>query len=309
MGRPVAALDRPRSTSPVRIGIVADTHLTRDERGTWKVLHRTERRLETAVRDLNAHGVTHVQFLGDLTHDGTRRSLGRFDAIVEELDAPFGVVPGNHDVPDDDDPDGLAFPAFVERFAPDGYPSATPVGDVTLVGLNSATLPDRSLRNSWRGAVSARQLERLDDLLARVPNPIVCVHHNLGPLPEHSPGTPWSWFAAANASDLVEILNDRDVLLAFSGHHHVPARVERGSTTEILAPATCSYPQAYLLLDVDERGTRVTIHPLATDDGLEEAIASARTDDPLGPTVLSIVDGRLADDALTRRSGDARPPE
>ena len=82
---------------------------------------------------------------------------------------------------------------FERRYAPGELPFVVRFGGVDLVRLNSETLPDGSLAETWEGAVSADQFEWLDEVLLELPNPVVCVHHNLAPLPEMAEfeGYPW----------------------------------------------------------------------------------------------------------------------
>jgi 3',5'-cyclic AMP phosphodiesterase CpdA len=268
--------------------------LTSRKDGTWKVLHETENRFQDAIEDINARGVSYVQFLGDLTSGGRREELQQFAAGLEGLDPPFGVIPGNHDVPKDGDgSDVPSVSRFEARFTSAGFPTVTPVGGLTLVGLNTAALPDGSLRSSWAGAVSDAQLARLGSVLASAEAPIVFTHHNLGPLPEHPTGPPWTWFPMKDASAVRAVLQRHDVKLAVSGHHHLFDRVSRQGITELYAPATCSFPQSYLLVEITPSGTEISLVPLATRAELEEAFWHASTGDSLGRSVLSMVETRL----------------
>jgi len=209
------------------------------------------------------------------------------------LETPFGVIPGNHDVPKTDDEPEVPFEWFESEYTSDGYPTVTEVNGLSIIGLDSATLSDPSLRGTWAGEVSEDQLSTLEESLRQSETPLVFVHHNLGPLREHPPSEPWSWFQVSNAERVVNILNQHEVPLALSGHHHLPALTNRGAVTELLAPATCSFPQAYLMLTIGPEGTTATLVPLAEKAGMEEAYSLARNDHPLGSSVLSMVETRI----------------
>jgi len=278
-GALMARLARPTAETPTRLAVVSDVHLSVNEHGTRKVFHRTEERLRTAVEDANALGVDGVLLGGDLTKDGERADFERFDEVLAGLEPPFVAIPGNHDVPkafDDHPVPGLD--RFAERYTPGELPFVTRFGGVDLVCLDSETMPDGSLAETWEGRVSAAQLEWLRDTLPDVPNPVVCVHHNLSRLPEVAAfeGYPWEWYPILNAEELVEGLSAHDVPLVLSGHHHLPATSFTRGVREIVAPATCSFPQAYLLVDVDSEGTTVWLVPLADRDGIREAYTYAR---------------------------------
>jgi predicted phosphodiesterase len=256
--------------------------------------------LRTALRDIHTRDVSYVQFLGDLTSGGGRDEFQQFAAELETLEAPYGIIPGNHDVPKDGDgTDVPSISQFAARFTEDGFPTRSSVGELTLIGLNTAALPDGSLRNSWAGAVSAEQLDRLDSALAASETPLVFTHHNLGPLPEHPASPPWTRFPMNNDSDVRSILERHDVRLSVSGHHHIFDHVVRGGISEIYAPPTCSFPQSYLLIDVTPSGTELSLVPIADRDELKEAFWHASKGEPLGQGILSMVESRL--DHLSHR--------
>lgn len=291
----LATSPRPRAT-PVRLGLIADPHLATEARGTWKVYHRSEPYLRRAVETLLDSDVDRVVVLGDLTKDGEPRNFDRFDEILADLSVPLECIPGNHDVPKAfDDHETLSAAALRRRHAPEGFPRTARVGGVTLVFLDSTGLAAGSLADTWGGAVSARQIEQLADVLADAPNPIVCAHHNLFALPEHD-GAPWDNFPLRNGPELHGILAEHDVALFLSGHHHVPATQRTGGVREVIVPPLCSYPHAVGIVDVDPLGTRVELCPVATPSETADGYALATGDDPLGARIAEMAATRL--DAL-----------
>jgi 3',5'-cyclic AMP phosphodiesterase CpdA len=294
-GVPLSRHPRPRTEDEIRLAFVSDIHLTRSREGTWKVLHRTEERYRLALEDINQRDVKFVQFMGDLTHGGSPEHFAAFDRIRESLQCPSTVIPGNHDVPKESRAgDRYSFEEFTDRFQISEFPTSETVDDITLVGLNTAYAEDGSLDDHWGGRVGDAQIDRLESLLESSTNPIVCLHHNLGPLPEHPSESPWTWFPAEDGDRLVEILANRSVPLAISGHHHVPTTVQRGDVTELICPSVCSFPQSYLLLTIGPNGTTVSLIPLAGREGIEEAYWAAKRGDTVGRGVLEIAVARLA---------------
>jgi len=313
-GPVVATLPRPRLSKPVTLAVVADAHLAVAETGTWKVLHRTESRLETALA-LAAGGVDGTEadavvFVGDQTHDGLAAEFDRFADLVAALDRTWTAIPGNHDVRKDfDDHDGLAKGAVDSRFRGDAtpaervartdtaspYPSVLDVGGLRVICLNTAAPADRDQGATWGGAVGPAQRARLQALLAAAPErpTVVVAHHNLGPLPEHEAAAPWDRFPMDDAAAVRDILAAANVPLAVTGHHHVPAARTHGDVTELLAPAVCSFPQAMLALHVGPDGTAVQLLPLADDSGVSEAYWHAATGKTLGQGILDMTTSRL----------------
>ena len=293
----LARLDRPRAPERVRLAVVADPHLAVDGTGTWKVAHRSRELFERAVARTDAADVDAAVLAGDLTGDGRPEAFGAVDEVLADLETPWVAVPGNHDVPKSFDPHGSPpTEAFEQRYAPEGgFPFVREVGPVTLVGVNSASAPDGSLRGTWAGRVGERDRAWLAETLPGVETPVFLTHHNLAALTEN-PGGKWAAFQLQDADAVRHLLAEQAVPLALTGHHHVPAVVEHGPTTELLAPAVCSYPQAMAFVDIGPEGTAVWLVPLAERAEVREARRLARTGKPLGVGIAGIVDDRL--DAL-----------
>ncbi|WP_075937361.1 metallophosphoesterase family protein [Halosegnis longus] len=302
-GPVVADLARPRLAEPVTLAVIADPHLAVEGRGTWKLRHRSEPRLRTAIETANEADA--VVFAGDLTNDGHPAEFDRVDELLADLSVPWTAIPGNHDVAKSFD--GHETPPvtdFARRYRGDAtrpdaaaYPLVLRVGGLRVVCLNTAAPGDVSTRDTWGGAVGPAQRSRLADLLADEPETptLVVAHHNLGPLPEHPGGEPWSNFAATDATRVRALLAEAGVPLALTGHQHVPAVEDRDGVTELLAPATCSFPQGMVWLRVAADGTTVRFVPLADRAGTAEAYWYARTGKPLAQGIL---------DATTRRLGE-----
>lgn len=287
----LARLDRPRTPTPVRLAVVADPHVAAGH-GTWKVRHRTHNRLRRAVAEANRADAAVLP--GDLTGDGRRSEFEAVDRILADLEVPWAAVPGNHDVPKEFDAhEGVTVPGFESRYAPT-LPFTLDIGPVTVVGVNTASAPDRSLCDTWGGRVGERDREWLAGVLPDVETPVVVVHHNVATLPDN-PGGKWANFPLRDADAVRDLLVAADVPLVVSAHHHVPAAVRHGSTTELLAPAVCSFPQAMLLVETGPGGTVVRHVPLADVAGIRESHRLARTGTPLGTGVLVMVERRLDD--------------
>lgn len=295
----IAECDRPRVADPVTLAVVADPHLAVSGCGTWKVLHRTEARLRSALATAaNADGVV---FAGDLTHDGRKPEFDRFETLVDGLDPLWTSIPGNHDVPKSfDDHEGISLDSFRRRFLGDGdpadeYPVCLDIDGLRVVCLNTAAPTDVDTQDTWGGTVGPAQRARLRELLAADPDipTAVVAHHNFGSLPEHEPAYPWDRFPMNDAESLRSILDEADVPLAVTGHHHVPDVRDHDGLTELMAPAVCSFPQASLWLRVGPNGTTVRFVPLADTAGVEEAYWHAATGKPLGQGILELTADRL----------------
>lgn len=300
-GPTLATLDRPRAPERVTLAVVADPHVTPDASGTWKVYHRTERRLRAAVADVERRDVDCVVLAGDLTKDGAPSEFRAADVVLEELSTPLVGVPGNHDVPKPrwDPYQAPSAEEFARRYAAGTYPFVERVGGIDLVGINSASTPDGSLADTHRGAVSDAQLDWLATTLSDLCNPVVVCHHNVLHPQTHTGSFPsGDFYQLRNAGAVRETLTAGGVECVVSGHIHWPAVGEQAGLTEVIAPAVCSFPQAYLLLEVGPDGTAVRLVPLADRAGLEEAYVHAREGNEHGRGIAAWADADMLDELL-----------
>jgi len=273
---PVLARFAEPTAPSTTFAVVADPHVTPLAEGTWKLYHRTEQRLRTAVADCERLALDALVVAGDLTKDGDPAEFDRFDDIVGDLDAPVVAVPGNHDVPKVwDDHATPPVSEFVARYTPGRLPFVTRVGGVDLVGLNTATVPGGDLSSTHAGRVSRDQLAWLETVLPDLETPVVCLHHGTtrprSVVPKSDPD-----HHLRNASAVADRLSPPGAELVVSGHLHWPAVGRPAGVPEVVAPPVCSFPQAGLLVHIEPRGTTVSLLPLADRNGLREAHRAVR---------------------------------
>lgn len=268
----LARIARPTADG-VSLLIVADAHVTADAEGTWKVFHRTERRLRAAVAA--SADVDALVLAGDLTKDGAPAEFATVEEILADAPVPVLAVPGNHDVPKAFDSHATpSIEAFADSFAPDGLPFVRRVdgSDLQIVGLNSATLPDGSLAEGHDGAVSDEQLRWLREAVDPDRPAIAVFHHPAMDVRERSfRFSDSDHLLVRNHRTVRRALAEAGVDLAVSGHVHWPAVGRLDGVTHLTAPAVCSFPQAALRLDVGPRGTDATLVPLTDEAGTAEA--------------------------------------
>jgi len=290
----LASFERPRVDDPVQLAVLADAHLATHAEGSWKALHRTEAALERAIAEVNDRGVDGVLVAGDLTKDGEDRNFDRYERLIGRLDAPTATIPGNHDVPKAElDHRVMPVERFAERFCESGLPARRSFGVVDVLTLNTATHPHGRLRTSHDGAVGARQRRWLDDALADAETPIVLGHHPIMALPEHDTFSR-SHFTLRDADATLDVLARHDVPLVFSGHHHLPATNRERGVREVIAPALCSYPRAYLLVEVGPEGTEIHFVPVETPTAAVDVRLHGAGGNQVGRKVTEWAERRLA---------------
>ncbi|MFD1642764.1 metallophosphoesterase family protein [Halohasta litorea] len=304
----MARLAEPTAARHTRFAIVADPHVSTRASGSPKQFDRTEARFETAIEDINSRGVNAVLSVGDLTKDGAPWDFDRVDDLLSELDAPFLAVPGNHDVPKTfDDHRSASRGRFVDRYTPGSLPYHVGINGVDVFGLDSAWMPDGDLRESHDGRITDSQLGWLASRVESADCPIAFTHHNLPPTARQAEasgvasGIDMSTVPIMrNGGAVMETLAAAGVPLVLTGHIHLPGVAFHGqqptepaagtitptadplvsrptadsaTVTEITAPSTCTFPQAYLLVDIDSRGTTVRYVPVASE---RESLAAYR---------------------------------
>ena len=283
-----------RTDQPTRIAVIADVHLATEATGTWKCYHQTETFLERAVKDIQSRDPDAVVVAGDLTKDGESYNFDRFDELVGPLE-PTVTIPGNHDVPKSYvDHTVPTIEQFEARYTADGYPFCERAGGVDLLCLNSATVPDGSLQDTWGGRISQTQLDWLGQKLQETTTSIVVLHHNLFAQPEHDSEFGAN-FQLNNSEALLGLLSEHAPVLVVSGHHHIPSLDSVNGVTEVIAPALCSYPASYLVVDIGPQGIEIDRIPVATPAEKSEAYTLGTTGSDLGKRVIELAETRLRD--------------
>jgi 3',5'-cyclic AMP phosphodiesterase CpdA len=185
---------------PLRFVHVSDIHLL-DLSGTrpWHYFNkRITGRVNLAIKRRRAHderiffravqsgialGAERLVVTGDLTNLSLPSEFAHVKARLGELGLPVTVIPGNHDAYTRGVVRADLFEKFFGAFMEgerDGapYPFVQRYGDVALVGVSTAVV---SLPLFATGVVGKPQLERLDDILARLHAEglarVVLIHH------------------------------------------------------------------------------------------------------------------------------------
>ncbi|MFB6362298.1 MAG: metallophosphoesterase [Halobacteriales archaeon] len=304
----MARLSAPRTEAPTRLAVIADPHVSTRETGTSKLFEHTVDHLEYAVADISERSVDAVVCLGDLTKDGEPWNYAAFDEVLAGLEPPFFAIPGNHDVPKaGDEHASLPLGEFEGRYTPGTLPYTAQVGGLDLVALNSAG-DQNWLHESHAGEVPPAQIDWVDRTLGGLDNPVVLVHHNLPAMAAQvrahrdavapDMGIPPEM---RNPDPLVDVLAAHDIPLVLTGHLHLPSAAEMGEVLEVMAPTTCSYPHAYLLLESGPEGTTIRLVPIVDHDGMLRGYHERRTDTLTARELTAMASVRLANFPLVDR--------
>ena len=220
---------------------------------SWQKRHAVQSSdvLAALAEDLRAHAVDHVLVTGDITNfslPGEFRQAAEWLSALAPADR-ISLVPGNHDalvpVPA---AEGLGLWERWTRLRGD-WPFVHRVGQVSLIGLNSA-LPTAPLLA--RGRLGAAQLARLEESLATEETSsqvrIVMLHH-----PAAAGAIGWRK-ALADGGELRAVLRRAGAELVLHGH----ARSARRDTIEGPSgpiPSLC-VPSSTALPNPQDEGAR-----------------------------------------------------
>jgi 3',5'-cyclic AMP phosphodiesterase CpdA len=188
-------------------------------------------KLAAAVDHLNAMQLRPdiVIATGDLTDDGRPGQYELLAAILDELDIPLLLIPGNHD---EREPFLQAFAAthpYLPRQGPIQY--VIDEHAVRLIALDT-TRPDHH-----DGELDDERLAWLDRTLAQRPDDptVVFLHH-----PPFTTGIWWMDCVGLGGAGKLESIVRRypNVQLVLAGHLHRPITTNWGSTVVSKAPST-----------------------------------------------------------------------
>ncbi|GAB3688942.1 hypothetical protein GCM10028857_23740 [Salinarchaeum chitinilyticum] len=304
----LARFDRPRGPKTT-FAVLADTHLTEPgnsqrptvaEEGSATTARQqrepSRRRLQRALADAERLDVDAVLVAGDLTRTGAGVEHELAADLLGDAPAPVITVPGDRDVAADGEP---PYPEdWTAAAGPTACPYARRIDGVTVLGVDTATGDDAVPTATHGGAITRAERSWIARTARADPDPTICLtHHPIAPLPgtfddelddrRHRVRSP------ARTAD---VLADAGVELAIGGHLRWPTATRYRGCNVVGAPSTTAFPPSYLLIDVEPRGTTVSLVPLTDWAGLESAYETACRAGSRGDAVRSAVtDGYFGD--------------
>lgn len=165
-----------------------------------------------------------VLITGDLTHDETSKGYERLRDMLEPLQIPVYIIPGNHDVP-----------VLMQQTMPGEW-----VSTQTQIVLDSwqIIMLDSSKANSESGHLAEKQLQLLSNCLGQYPNlhTLVCLHHQPVAI-----GSAWlDTMQLENDTQFFDIINQHAQVKAIIwGHVHQDFSQQTGHLQLFASPSTC----------------------------------------------------------------------
>jgi Icc protein len=211
---------------PVLLAQLSDLHIC----GEWEGVDPAAQveRVVAAIRAL-PNPVDAVLVTGDLTDDASEESYRRARELLERLDAPLYVLPGNHD------DRGRLRAAFELPGA-----GEEPVNYTAEVGGLRLVVFDSIVAGQDAGAYSQEQLRWLDGKLREQPEAptLLALHHP--PLPTGIPGWDAINLTRADREAMAGVVARHLQLRAIAGGHlHRTAAGALGGCAVFSAPSAC----------------------------------------------------------------------
>lgn len=235
--------DAVSCASPARLGQFGQTL-------ALKVVHRLNRWEKPDA----------VLILGDcIDEPNAPDALERLSAIkasLDLLDAPYIIIPGNHD------PRADVFYSVMPR--PGEH---VDIGKVRFVPFLDAEAP------GWHATRSAADLQRMRQCRGDHDGPLVLLQH----VPAMPPGESDVAFNYTNIEDVMDGMRACGATLTVGGHYHPGWQpVRRDGSAYLCAPGLCESPFQYTLIDLDDE------KPGADANDIDVTFRSLRLDDALG---------------------------
>ncbi|WP_373353138.1 metallophosphoesterase [Pseudoroseicyclus sp. CXY001] len=170
--------------------------------------------LDPLVARVNALAPDLVAVSGDLTQRARPGQFRDAAALLERLEAPCLVVPGNHDVPLYNFLFRIfrPFRRYRATFGEDKEPKRI-LGDVAVIGVNSV-----DPRRHQRGRMDADRLAKVTRRLTALPEDtlkVIVMHHPI----VHPPGSDKAPMAGAHAA--ARAFSDAGADIVLTGHLHL----------------------------------------------------------------------------------------
>ena len=271
----------------VRFAVISDPHVDTKGKNGMKMSALSLECVENTVEALNMDdGLKFVMVCGDLLLDGEWENAKAVKGALDQLNAPYFVVAGNHDfVPADTKKhrDGFTYMTiedFVQYFKGHGYDASGSrhyareiVPGLRVIGLD-ANMPLEPKK--WGGVVEADQLQWLDTELSthKDDTHILFIHHNLVSWSaDELEGGPKQWFTVDNAAEVRSLLDKHtNAQVVISGHRHIALNLkELNGTNYIASPSVNTHPMRYTVYDLNQNGIswQTPAVPMTTAQHLE----------------------------------------
>ncbi|WP_456443666.1 outer membrane protein assembly factor BamB family protein [Caldithrix abyssi] len=220
-------------SSSKRIAWLSDTHVSLTTGGTQDLI--------AVVKDINRQKNIHLVIIsGDITEINTGSNLQTAKHILDRLQMPYYIIPGNHDTKWSDS--GLQ--GFRKLFGNDKF-------QFDLMGIQFIGLHQGPVLRMADGHFSPQDLNWLQNVLSHLRHPrqpvVIITHYPLYPP-----------FAVDNYFRFLQIIRNYNVKMVLHGHGHRNRRVNAYGIPQIMGRSTLSRGKnaAYNIIELDRKEFR-----------------------------------------------------
>lgn len=174
----------------LRLTMLSDVHVTPG--------NENEPKLVEAVAEINKSDCDLVVLSGDLSNEGSDAELNNIKAILDKIEKPFYIIPGNHE----NNWSQSACKTFNDLWGADRF--VTVVDDVVIIGLNCGPF-----MKMGDGHIKQEDLTWLDETLAQYKDKQVISINHYPIMPDID-----------NYVDYVKILEKYNTVVHLCGHYH-----------------------------------------------------------------------------------------
>jgi len=177
--------------------------------------------------------------LDDVSSRDAEKKLLHIKSILDKLESPYIIIPGNHDCGAEimEDICGIRFLSFIDNEEP---------------GFNASRSPE--------------DLARFRKARKNYSGPIISLQHACL-LPPGRSEVPHNY---TNANEIISVMKELGVFLSISGHYHKGSETVRdGNVTFINAPGLCEAPFPYTVININRGQIQRYRQELAMDANLQ----------------------------------------
>ncbi len=225
----------------IKVAVLTDLHYSQDENRQIPARKNqyADILLQRAIYRLNRFIKPDLVFIGgDLINNpegsNAKELLRELKQLLELLNTPYIVIPGNHDP---------APEIFYQTFDdPGDY--------VDINGCRIATFLDRETPG-YNAERSKADLERLTAMRQDFSGPLITLQH----VPASPPNSTACPYNLDNASEVLSSMEHAGVTLSLAGHFHEGFTLDTDRYGKfVTGPALCEYPFSYYVIKLDDSG-------------------------------------------------------
>ena len=260
--------------SNFRFGIISDLHIAIPETidknpARFHLVEVSIPALEAALSHLTSLDLDFLLLPGDLTKDGEKLNHQWLVKRLADLPFPVYVIPGNHDIPSlygteteiafSDFPDYYRQFGYQDRDSQQLYYTREILPGVQLIALNSNNF---NTKGEQRGFLDKQQLSWLQETLAEQKDKLILftIHHNvIEHFPEQKSHPLGNRYMLQDADSLLQILQQHNVKLIFTGHLHAQNISQWHDILEICTGSLVSYPHPYRVVEINRNERQLDV--------------------------------------------------